>query len=153
MQEDKNIEEYVVMDDSLYREGGGWKDKLSDFLANKYFVPVVIVLIAIIAFSLGRVSGLQERRLPVRIISDVSGEVKGVSINNSPPNPSLNLREGSSTPSESGQVVASKNGTKYHYSWCAGAKQITPQNLITFNSIEEARAAGLTPASNCKGLK
>jgi hypothetical protein len=50
-------------------------------------------------------------------------------------------------------VVASKNGTKYHYPWCTGAKQISEKNLIKFSSIAEARAKGYTPASNCKGLK
>ena len=112
---------------------------------------IAIILVAIIAFCLGRVSGLQEKREPVRIT-------------NSPPKPSLNLREGSSeqinsgevkgiSADSSGSVVASKNGTKYHYSWCAGAKQISQKNLISFNSIEEAQKAGYTPASNCKGLK
>jgi len=51
------------------------------------------------------------------------------------------------------QVVASKNGTKYHLPTCAGAKQISDKNKVTFGSIEEARAKGYTPASNCKGLK
>lgn len=164
MQEDKKLEEYVVTDDLEDKGEGDWKDKMSNFLANKYFVPVVIVLIAIIAFCLGRVSGLQEKREPVKIISDVSGEVKGASTNtsaNNPPNPPY-IKGGTgettqsvvnSSANSSGSVVASKNGTKYHYPWCAGAKQISPQNLVTFDSIELARAAGLTPASNCKGLK
>jgi len=160
MQEGNNIEEYV--EENEVESGGeiGWKDRLRDFIEGKYFVPIVIVLISIIAFSLGRISGLQEKREPVRVID------------NSPPNPSLILREGGSeqistgevkgsstsssgtSPSNSsGQVVASKNGTKYHYPWCAGAKQISEKNKISFNSIEEARAAGYSPASNCKGLK
>lgn len=153
MQEDNKIEEYVISDDFEGKGKGSWKEKLGNFLNGRFFVPIIIILIAVIGFSLGRVSGLQERRPPVRIISDVSGparldgtsggEVKGVSTNTPANNSSTS----------SGSVVASKNGTKYHYPWCAGAKQISPQNLITFNSIEEARAAGLTPASNCNGLK
>jgi hypothetical protein len=153
MQEDKNKEEYIKEEDFEYKEDRGWKDKFWDFIGGKYFVPVVIVLVVIIAFSLGRISGTENKRTPVKIINN-SGEVKGASIDNSSLNPSLDLREGSSAPSGSGgSVVASKNGTKYHYPWCAGAKQISPQNLVTFNSIEEARAGGFLPASNCKGLK
>ncbi|MFH0803980.1 MAG: hypothetical protein V1896_00030 [Candidatus Zambryskibacteria bacterium] len=151
MQEDKETEKYVSLDDLEGEKKGGWRGKLEDFLGGRYFVPIAIVLVAVIAFSLGRISGLQEKREPVRVYT-------------SPPNPSPKLGEGSSataTISEvkgastdsSGQVVASKNGTKYHYPWCAGAKQISAKNIITFNSIEEARAAGYTPASNCKGLK
>jgi hypothetical protein len=146
-------EEYIT---ETEEEKGDWKGKISDFLANKYFVPIIVVLIAIIGFSLGRVSGLQERRPEVKILNNAPltpllqqeggtgktnlGEVKGVSVQNS-------------VTANSGTVVASKNSTKYHYPWCPGAKQISPQNLVTFNSIEEARAAGFTPATNCKGLK
>ncbi len=131
--------------------------KLNNFLNSKYFIPVVIILIAIIAFCLGRISGLQEKREPVRVINNSPP----ISVNN-PLNPPYvkgeaekeNLGEvkGVST-SSSGSVVASKNGTKYHYPWCAGAKQISQKNLISFNSIEEAQKAGYSPASNCKGLK
>jgi len=59
--------------------------KFQNFLESKYFVPVIIVLVAVIGFCLGRISGLQERREPVRVINNI-GEVKGVSIDltNSP---------------------------------------------------------------------
>ena len=65
----------------------------------------------------------------------------------------LVLETGPETEPQSGEVVASKNGTKYHFPWCGGAKQISDKNKITFKSAEEARKAGYTPASNCKGLK
>jgi hypothetical protein len=131
-----------------------WKEKLSDFLNSGYFIAVVVVLMAVIAFSLGRVSGLQDKRPPVKIINNLP--------QTSPVSASTNTLQNTAAAAASdigtsanqgGQVVASKNGTKYHYPWCAGAKQISPQNLITFNSTLEARAAGFTPASNCKGLK
>jgi|GEM_PF-271428 len=130
-------------------EKKGWKEKLGDFLDSKYFLPVVIILVAIIAFSLGRISGIQEKRPPVRVISDTSaqqvGEVKGVSDGGEQTQPP--------SKTTTGIVVGSKNGTKYHYPWCGGAKQISSKNLLTFDSIEEARASGYTPAANCKGLK
>lgn len=130
------------------------QEKINNFLNGPYFVPVIIILVAIIGFCLGRVSGLQEKREPVRILD----------LNNSPSNPSLILRERSSDQTSSGeikgvstdsaeQVVASKNGTKYHYPWCTGAKQISEQNKVTFSSIDEAKKAGYSPASNCKGLR
>ncbi|MEK7116560.1 MAG: hypothetical protein AAB837_00140 [Patescibacteria group bacterium] len=138
------------------------QERLNNFLNGPYFVPIIIILIAVIAFCLGRISGLQEKREPVRVL-DNSNNSPSTSVNN-PPNPpyikggteannvSVGEVKGVSTDS-SGSVVASKNGTKYHYPWCAGAKQISQKNIITFNSIDEAKKAGYSPASNCKGLK
>ena len=50
------------------------------------------------------------------------------------------------------QYVASKNGTKYHLTWCAGAKQIKEENKVYFETKEEAERAGYSPAANCKGI-
>jgi hypothetical protein len=52
-----------------------------------------------------------------------------------------------------GKLVASKNGTKYYFPWCAAASKIAEGNKVWFNSEAEARAKGLQPAANCKGLK
>jgi hypothetical protein len=51
-----------------------------------------------------------------------------------------------------GKYVASKSGTKYYLPTCSGAKRIKEANKVWFASVEEAQAAGLTPASNCPGL-
>ena len=132
-------------------------ERLEKFLDSRYFVAVCLVLVAVISFALGRVSKIQENRQPVRVVSGGVGEVKGV--NTSPRSdrnqsrPSHIAGEEKTASPESIQVVGSKNGTKYHLPTCPGAKQISEKNKITFNSIEEARAKGYTPASNCKGLK
>lgn len=151
MQEDEKIEEYVTDFDKK----AGWKDKFWNFIGSKYFVPIAIVLIAVIAFCLGRVSGLQEKRELVRVYTSPP-----ISLTNNPLNPPYIKGEtgqtaavGASMVGKSESVVASKNSTKYHYPWCAGAKQISDKNKVTFDSIESARAKGYTPASNCKGLK
>ena len=49
------------------------------------------------------------------------------------------------------RVVASKKSTsgKYHFLWCAGAKQIKEENKLYFNSEGEAISAGYTLAGNC----
>ncbi len=138
--------------------------KLERFLGSRYFVAVCIVLVALISFGLGRVSGLQAKREPVRVTREGSN-------NSSPTLPSarMNRSDGlqqgkgvgqaaavganSNASANVGQVVASKNGTKYHLPTCSGAKQIAEKNKITFASVEEARKAGYTPASNCPGLK
>lgn len=156
-------EEYIT---DIESHKSGLKEKFINFLDGRYFIPAAIVLIAVIAFSLGRVSGLEEKREPVRVINNslassslISSETRSTSSETR-----STTREGSSerinsgevkgaSTNSSGSIVASKNGTKYHYPWCAGAKQISEKNKIFFDSIESARAAGYTPASNCKGLK
>jgi hypothetical protein len=67
------------------------------------------------------------------------------------------LNESPTTASESGaatvgQVVASKNGTKYYLPDCAGADRISEANKVWFASAAAAAAAGYAPAANCKGL-
>src|SRR5689334_18785095 len=131
MQEDINIEEYTTGID----QNKGWKAKLERFLEGKYFVWVVIVLVAIASFCFGRISKIQSEREPVRVTNSSSNS------NNSPSVPLLQQeREAgqkttdqsaavikSATPSvqqNSQQVIGSKNGTKYHLPTCPGAKQI-----------------------------
>ena len=54
--------------------------------------------------------------------------------------------------STTGQVVASKNGTKYYLPWCAGADRISDANKVWFPSPNAAKSNGYSPASNCNGL-
>ncbi|OHA15361.1 MAG: hypothetical protein A3G52_00010 [Candidatus Taylorbacteria bacterium RIFCSPLOWO2_12_FULL_43_20] len=54
---------------------------------------------------------------------------------------------------KAGLLVGSKTSDKYHYPWCSGALRMKEENKIWFKSAEEARAAGYTPAGNCKGLE
>ncbi|MEW5907665.1 MAG: hypothetical protein AB1643_00565 [Patescibacteria group bacterium] len=112
------------------------KSKIQSYEKDILLV-MVIILVALISFGLGRLSKIRENRVPITI-----------------ENLSANLMIESKPGFDShGSVVASKNGTKYHYPWCGGAQQIKEENKIWFSSIEEARKAGYVPASNCKGLK
>ena len=51
-----------------------------------------------------------------------------------------------------GPIVASKSGSKYYLTTCAGAKRIKDANKVFFATKEEAIAAGYEPAANCPGL-
>ncbi len=51
-----------------------------------------------------------------------------------------------------GRVVASKNGSKYYFPWCGGAKRLSTAHKIWFASAAQARIHGYTKAANCKGL-
>ncbi len=52
----------------------------------------------------------------------------------------------------SGQVLASKNGTKYYLPDCSGASRISEANKVWFATAAAAAAAGYAPAANCKGI-
>jgi hypothetical protein len=120
----------------------------------------IIVLVGFASFGLGRLSALQTVHEPVRItsapstvanirMSDTSRQaVEGSS--SSPPSPELRR---ASNFQPGGKIVGSKNGTKYHFPWCAGAQRIKEENKRWFDSVAAARTAGYSPAGNCKGLE
>ena len=109
-------------------------------------ISLVIVLVGLSAFALGRLSAREEggevvihnERLPA-----ASAEAGSVV-------PGYHTNQVGVVP---GGVVASKSGSKYHYPWCAGARSIKEENKVWFESEEAARKKGYTPASNCKGLR
>jgi hypothetical protein len=150
MQENDPIEEYVAEDDFEEVKKNDWKGKWEQYLESKYFWVAVVILVGIISFCLGRASYIKSEREPVRVINKATPDKQSAAVIKS-------QIPDSSPKSDFGQkgvqVVGSKNGTKYHLPSCPGAKQISEKNKITFNSIEEAKAKGYTPASNCKGLK
>jgi len=96
-------------------------------------VVIAIVLVGISAFGLGRLSSYERERPAVSLLE--STQVAAVPI------------------SLGGRFVASQEGSKYHFPWCAGARSMNESNKIWFDSEEDAQRAGYTPASNCKGLK
>lgn len=124
-------------------------------LKNHLITVVIIILVAASSFGLGRLSVAGKAKEPVTV-SYFENQVAGVSLaasSTSTMQSTESVKVPVASPAEAGEVVASKKGTKYHYPWCGSAKTIAEENKIYFKSIEEARAAGYTPAANCKGLK
>lgn len=118
--------------------------------SKEAYTAALIILVAFASFGLGRLSKLQEGKAPIRI------EQASAAVLSSPPfqGGDKGVVKGEEVKIVSGgRVVASKSGTKYHFPWCSGAARISDANKVWFNSVEEARKAGYTPASNCKGLK
>lgn len=103
-------------------------------IGSEWIVIFIVILVGFGGFALGRLSGLESAQNTAQVAS---------------------VAEAMDVPerADGGQFVASKNGTKYHFPWCAGAQQIAERNKIWFDSIEEARRMGYTPAGNCKGLE
>jgi len=112
---------------------------------------IIIICVAFIGFGLGRLSKIQENKSPI-IIESLGAVIGNLDLES--PILSPEMAQGENFPSnQEGLLVGSKNGTKYHYPWCSGALRIKEENKVWFNSAEEARQAGYTPASNCKGLQ
>lgn len=111
-------------------------------IENDLIITITIVLVALISFGLGRLSKIQENKTPITIAIATKSDFVANSIASS-----------SATRGVAEKLyVASKSGTKYHYPWCPGAQSIKEENKIWFSTKEEAKKAGYSSASNCKGL-
>lgn len=113
---------------------------------------LVIILASSASFGLGRLSSLDENREPIAIVEKSNVYQPTVPVGGTSASVSATVVQSQGASLASGLYVASKNGKKYFYPWCSGAKAISPANLISFNSKDEAEKAGYTPAANCKGL-
>jgi hypothetical protein len=116
------------------------KEKLKSLAGSeRVFVAVLLCVIGIVSFVLGRYSVVE----PASVPPSVENRAGVVFIDT--PDPVVQP--------DATRVVASKNGTKYHLLTCSGAKTINEDNKIYFDSINQAKAAGYGPAANCGGLR
>lgn len=118
---------------------------------RRYFLALVIILVAVLSFGIGRLTG-GGKSDPVRIEYDseisnsqfpISNEASAIKAINPTGNSKLKIENSTQG------IVASKNSNKYHYSHCPGAKQIKEANKITFATTALAEAAGYVLAANC----
>ncbi len=112
------------------------------------FTVFIILLVAISAFGLGRLSKDNKSSGPLVIMA-----------NNIEANPNteilssisgLTAHTESSSTATNGSIVASRNGTKYYFPNCSGISRISAKNLISFNTEAEAVSAGYEKSSTCK---
>ena len=103
---------------------------------NRVFMSLLIIFVAFASFGLGRLSLLEENHQGIKVINNNVEESTQTKIVNS-------------SVENTGQIVASKNGTKYYFPNCSGVSRINKENIITFVSKEEAESAGYTLASGC----
>jgi len=116
-------------------------------LLRKLFLSFVIILVALLSFGIGRLTVIGKRE-PIRIEYDPE-----LTTNDS----QLTTKETINTNTASvinavgnTEVITSKNGARYHYLHCSGAKQIKEENKIVFPTPKAAENAGYTLAANCK---
>lgn len=125
---------------------------LTEFLniiKKNLFLLFLIILISLLSFQLGRIS--KNVSQPIRM------EKAGIQEIFNKENSNVKISNQGTEAGSRGveridfRVVVSKKSTsmKYHFLWCAGAKQIKEENKVYFNSEEEAISAGYTLAANC----
>lgn len=120
------------------------RGKIKSFLQDQaMFTSVLLVLVAVASFGLGRQS-VVEKAVAIPNSSETAAE-------NSPAKV-LKTPEVTKESNLESRYVASKNGQVFHLLTCPGAKRISDANKIYFNTKEEALAAGLRPAANCEGI-
>lgn len=113
---------------------------------KKIYLALIIILISTLSFGLGRLSG-EGSKPGVTIEYE---EIESAPLVQSTQASVLQAVESvSASPTTSGEVVGSKNGTKYHFVHCPGAKQIKEANKVVFPSPAAAESAGYTLAGNC----
>lgn len=125
------------------RQWGGDNDK-------ELHLAIIIILVAIISFGLGRLSKIREEKTPITIENVATSTETVVNTSSQPARLS---QPGRLTADAEKIFVASKNGKKYYYAWCDSAQKIKESNRVWFSTKEEAEKAGYEPAANCKGLK
>lgn len=113
----------------------------------EYLIYIIIIFVAFSSFGLGRIS-VNDTQATQNNIQVVKTDLKNKSaIDN------LSNLQHINNNKNSGNLVASVRGTKYHHPWCSGAQRIKEENKIWFTNSDDARSSGYTPASNCKGLE
>lgn len=106
---------------------------LAGHALGEWGLVVVVFLVALASFGLGRLSALESAKPPVSIeMAPTLQAARGMYLG--------------------GLYVAARSGSAYYYPWCAGASKIVPANQVWFQSEAAAKAAGYAPAKNCKGL-
>lgn len=112
-----------------------------------YIVPLIVALVGVGAFGLGRLSYVGEATQGLRVVYPEAQAAKALTS-------TAALAAAAPAPVAPGQgaYVASKNGSKYYRVSCSGASRIKQENKVYFVSADDARAAGYEPAATCPGL-
>ena len=113
-----------------------------------YFLILVIILTALLSFGLGKLSVVGEKQ-GITVEYDPTLTEAQAPVGNREQSASALNSLPASEPNQT-EVITSKNGSKYHYSHCPGAKQITEKNKLIFASPAAAEASGYTLAANCQ---
>lgn len=127
-------------------------------------VVLVVLLASSASFGLGYLTGrgggaaAPDKGFWIEDVSTTSAAtlpaaaVRAPAVRAASPAPIKVVSPGTVVTPAAGKYMASKNGTRYYLPTCSGAKRIKEENRVWFATVEDAQAAGLTPAANCPGL-
>lgn len=117
------------------------------------YIALIIVLVGVSSFGLGRLSSVWSDKEPIRIEEPNMPPDNNnmAATNNNRVISQINSLNNKGADSQK-KYVASKSGSAYHYPWCPGAAKIKEENKIWFFTKEEAESKGYKPAQNCEGL-
>jgi hypothetical protein len=118
--------------------------------AQPYVVPLIIILVGLTAFGLGRLSAMGGEGSGV-VVRMPLPQTQAATVQSAAAVDAAS-RHTAAMGEDTQQFVASKSGSKYYLPSCPGAARIKQENRVYFASAAEARAAGYTPAANCPGL-
>ncbi len=109
-------------------------------VVKRFFLTLVVILVALLSFGLGRLSS-QAERPGVEITFDPS--LIGTSTS-----PTAQNQTGAVVAAtKSGQVFASSQGKRYYYLGCKNT--ISEKNKVFFETAQMAEKAGYTLAAGC----
>ncbi len=110
---------------------------------RQLFLALVIILVAVLAFGIGRLSG-EGNSEPVKIEYNSQLPISNFqSMNNE-----NSMKTENSQIENLSAVYASSKGKRYYYPWCKST--VSEANKVTFADPKMAESAGYTLAVNCK---
>jgi bifunctional ADP-heptose synthase (sugar kinase/adenylyltransferase) len=127
--------------------------RLVRFFAAVGATFVVVASVGISSFYVGRIVTYTQSQCPLVIDIPRSGAPMATDTSKSTSTLEKNIKPQkieTSIANRAGGVVVSKNGTKYHFPWCAGAGQIKEENKVWYTTEQDAISAGYTKAGNCQ---
>ncbi len=126
---------------------------------KQVFVPVLIILVGLGGFGLGKLNKIEQSKLPIVIEHSTSTQKDTTPAVGTATPPNLGGAGGgtstdpvTSTITKRRIYVASRTGTAYYLPSCASANRIAEKNKVWFETKQEAESAGYKPAANCKGM-
>lgn len=105
-----------------------------DTYVSEWGSAVLVIVLALTAFGLGRLSASERTVGPIAITS----------ASTLPQSQKIAL---------GGLVVASRTGSVYYLPWCSGASKIALANQVWFATEDAAHRAGYAPSKACAGLQ
>lgn len=117
---------------------------------DKIVLIIGIILIALISFGAGRLTAVKQPKESIKI------EDYGLASLKEPIETQTDDREGGSIKKlekKNDMFVGSIKSNKYHLPDCSWAKRIKEENVIWFESVEDAKEKGYIPASCCVGKR